>query len=317
MNGQWHANEDTGRGRVLVVDDNRMNRSLLEQELQDEGFEVRCAASGTEGIEVARAWRPEVILLDIQMPEVDGVETCRRIKSDPEIAAIPILFLTAHRTNEARVVEALRAGGNDFVSKPCAVPILVARVSCQVEIHRARARLERLAMTDELTGVYSRRFLFDSLRKTVKSASRSSIRAVSCLVVDIDHFKHVNDQLGHIEGDLVLTKVANTLASQTRETDVVARFGGEEFVVVLPNTNMNGAEVVGRKIRTAVEELCRPVTVSVGAACIAGLDPERFVTDLDDLIRRLLAAADSAMYDAKQRGRNRVVLSAEPIEPAA
>ena len=313
MIASGHPGGARHRGRVLVVDDNRMNRSLLEEELDDEGFEVRCASSGVEGIELARSWRPEVILLDIQMPEVDGIETCRRLKNEPETALIPVLFLTAHETAESRVVEALGAGGNDFVSKPYTLPILVARVSCQVEIHRSRARLERLAMTDELTGVYSRRFLFDSLRKTVKSTSRTEIKVVSCLVVDIDHFKRVNDELGHIEGDIVLRKVAETLASQTRETDVVARFGGEEFVIVLPNTHLQGAEFVAEKIRAAVEEACRPVTVSVGVASMVGLSPGRHVTDLDDLVRRLLAAADDAMYAAKEAGRNRVAVSAAGV----
>lgn len=299
-------------GRILVVDDRLENRELLAQELEDEDFEVCTAASGPECLEIARDWAPDVILLDINMPGMDGIETCRRLKASPETAASSVLFVTALRTDDTSTVEALSAGGNDFLTKPYSLPILLARVNCQLEISRAHARLRQLAMTDELTGVFSRRFLFDSLRKVVKGASRSTTGGLACLLADVDHFKRVNDRLGHIEGDRVLRNVAQAIRRSTRETDVVARFGGEEFVVVLPHTDAEGARVVAEKVRAVIEAECEPVTISIG---VAAADADAVAaaqrgTGVDALIEHLLRRADTALYEAKSQGRNRTALAA-------
>jgi diguanylate cyclase (GGDEF)-like protein len=298
-------------GRVLVVDDRMENRELLEQELEDEDFEVRTAASGQECLDIARDWLPEVILLDINMPGMDGIEACRRLKSSAETATASVLFVTALRTDDRTTVEALAAGGNDFLTKPYSLPILLARVNCQLEIARAHSRLRRMAMTDELTGVFTRRFLFDSLRKVVKGASRHTSTGLACLLADVDHFKRINDQLGHIEGDRVLRNVAQTIRRSIRETDVVARFGGEEFVVVLPHTDPAGATVVAEKVRGAIEADCAPVTISIGVAYAdAGAVADAYRSaGVDHLIEHLLRRADTAMYAAKHAGRNRVVMA--------
>lgn len=299
-----------GRGKVLVVDDVEANRELLSQDLEDEGFEVTSVASGPECLVAAAAQQPEVILLDIQMAGMDGIETCKRLKDDAATAHIPVLFVTAARSDDAITVAALRAGGNDFLSKPYSPPILVARVSCQITIARAHARLRHQAMTDELTGVYSRRYMLDSLRRTIKSSTRATGH-LACLLADVDHFKRINDTRGHLEGDRVLCQVAAVIAASVRETDLVARFGGEEFVVLLPHTDLEGALTVGEKIRAAVSTACAPVTISIGAAALQSSEVNTVLDreGMDGLVSKMLRAADQAVYAAKAAGRNRVVAS--------
>jgi diguanylate cyclase (GGDEF)-like protein len=294
-----------GRGKVLVVDDVEANRELLSQDLEEEGFEVTSVASGLECLRAAKADPPHVILLDIQMAGMDGIETCRHLKADPSTMHIPVLFVTANRADDETAVRALEAGGNDFLPKPYSPLILVARVTCQITIARAHARLRRLAMTDELTGVYSRRHLFESMRHLVKGRPGGTI---GCLLADVDHFKAINDTHGHIEGDRVLRQIARAMAASVRETDLVARYGGEEFAILLPQTDLAGALAVGESVRAAVAEHCVPVTISIGAAVLddAELTEDLDPTGVDRLITKLLKKADAGTYLAKSAGRNRV-----------
>ena len=297
-----------GRGKVLVVDDLLTNRELLRQGLEEEGFEVVLASSGPECLTFAAADHPDVILLDIRMAGMDGIETCRRLKDDVATAHIPVLFLTAERSNDEVTVAALRAGGNDFLTKPYSHPILIARVNCQIAIARAQAQLRHQVISDELTGVYSRRFIMDALRRTIKGLSRTGGH-FGCLLADVDHFKVINDTRGHLEGDRVLRHIARVIADHVRETDLVARYGGEEFVVLLPYTDLDGAMIVGDKVRAAVAELCAPVTISIGAVSLSS-EAVDMVLDRDGiegLISKLLKRADQAVYAAKDAGRNRVV----------
>jgi len=307
----------TGQGRVLVVDDVLVNRELLRQALGDEGFDVLLAASGPECLTIAAADHPDVILLDIRMAGMDGIETCRRLKDDAATAHVPVLFLTAQHADDEVTVAALRAGGNDFLTKPYSLPILIARVRCQIAIARAHAQLRHQAISDELTGVYSRRFMMDALRRTIKGLSRTSGH-LGCLLADIDHFKLINDTRGHLEGDRVLRQVARIVADHVRETDLVARYGGEEFVVLLPYTDLDGALIAAEKIRAVVAAVCAPVTISIGAV---SLDAESLATVLDRdgieaLISSLLKQADDAAYAAKHAGRNRVVGANPGGQPA-
>jgi diguanylate cyclase (GGDEF)-like protein len=300
-------------GTVLVVDDNDWNRDLLRQDLEAEGFEVATCASGAACLATVATQPPDVILLDIQMTGMDGIETCRRLKADPATSHIPVLFVTGHRADDNTAIAALRAGGNDFLTKPYSAPILVARVTCQIAIARAQENLRRLAMTDELTGLYSRRYLFDALRRTIRATTRVAGN-IACLLADVDHFKQINDKRGHLEGDRVLREIGHTIAHSVRETDLVARFGGEEFVVVLPHTDLDGALIAAEKVRGNIAEQCAPVTISVGATALpagtvtAALDEP----SLEELVEKLLRAADRGVYEAKARGRDQVCAYVPP-----
>lgn len=298
------------RGRVLVCDDDAATRRLMQISLSKRDFEVVLAENGLACIDKAATYGPDVVLLDINMPGLDGIETCRKLKASPETSDIPVLFVTGQSQHDDKViVAALDAGGNDFVSKDAPIHVLVARVRSQVAISRAHIKLRRLAMTDDLTGVFSRRFLLDSFRRAVKNTSRGGGPAdLSCLLADIDDFKRINDTLGHIQGDAVLRQVAKTIDRVTRETDVVARFGGEEFVVLMPHTDIDGAVVGAEKIRAAVARECEPVTISIGVAALTNEDTAdiRKPGGVDLLIQSLLRRADKAMYTAKDLGKNRV-----------
>jgi diguanylate cyclase (GGDEF)-like protein len=305
------------RGRVLVVDDDPANRRMLREVLTEQEFEVVLAAGGPQCLELASQAQPEVILLDIRMPGMDGIETCRRLRKSTDTANIPVLFVTGFGDDEPTTVDALSAGGNDILSKDAPTPVLCARLTCQIEISRAQAKLRRIAMTDELTGLFSRRFLFDSLRRAVKGTSRGGPTGIVCLLADVDHFKRINDTHGHMEGDRVLAKIAQTIDGHTRDTDLVARFGGEEFVVLLTNTDLGGASIVAEKIRVAVADTCG-TTISVGGAWLESAPVELLKSkgEVDKLIDRLLQQADVAMYDAKRLGRNLVVMCTQPVTAA-
>lgn len=295
------------RGRVMLVDDDAAQRRLLQLRLEEEGFEVLAEKSGEDCLARVQQLDPDVLLLDINMPGLDGIETCRRVKRLPELHDLPVVFVTGARDDDPTILEALQAGGNDFVSKDASTPVLMTRVRCQVIIGRSQRRLKHIAMTDELTGLFSRRYLFDALRRVVKSVQRASPRGVACLLLDLDHFKTVNDTLGHLEGDEALKKVAAVIRSATRESDICGRFGGEEFVVVLADVDESGARVAAEKIRAAIERQCA-VSVSIGVA-LAGpvtLETLRRERALDDVVQKLVHDADLAMYASKAAGRNRV-----------
>ncbi|MFM7311631.1 MAG: diguanylate cyclase, partial [Cyanobium sp.] len=290
--------------------DDPAHRRLMEITLSDEGIEVLSLRSGEECLAQAADFDPDVILIDIQMPGLDGLETCRRLKLIPELAVVPVVFITGSGDNDRSAVEALEAGANDFISKDAPGPVLIARVRCQITIRRSLRRLRAVAMTDELTGLFTRRFLLEATRRLLKTSTRHGPgHSTACLFCDLDYFKNINDTLGHVAGDEVLRIAARALLNSTRETDVVGRYGGEEFVVVLPETDEKGARVTAEKIRATLERES-PTTVSVGIAmhaplCTDGMPPWH---GIDEAVTQLLEQADTAMYASKAAGRNRVTV---------
>ncbi len=306
------------RGRVLIVDDDDVSRDRLVSQLEEDGFEVITAADGHACLEIASAEQPDVVMLDIHMPAMDGIETCRKLKHSMETAGIPVLFVTDVQEDDALVSEALQAGGNDFLWKGASRTILDARLRSQVAIARSQAKLRMLAMTDELTGVFSRRYLYQSLRRAVKSSTRRGPSGLGVLLIDVDHFKHINDAHGHIAGDRQLKRIARTIDETTRETDVVARFGGEEFVVVVPDTDEDGVRRVAEKIRAEVERRC-PSTISIGGAYAqpSALERAHTADDVEALVARLLREADAAMQRAKALGRNRACFAEADVADSA
>ena len=304
--------------KILVVDDVPVNVQLLDTYLSAEGYEVIAASGGTEAIERAKEHLPDLILLDVMMPEMNGFDACRVLKSTIETKFIPVIMVTA--LNElADKIKGIDSGADEFLSKPFHKLELLARVRSLlrqkelhdelqekvVELERAREDLKQLANTDGLTGLYNYRHFKEQLQQELTRATRYNLN-VSLVIMDIDHFKHYNDRNGHPAGDAVLKKLSALLMTNVRSMDLAVRYGGEEFCLVLVETNKSAAGVAAEKIRKLIEdnsfefEDSQPdgkLTISTGVATF----PEDGTA-----FNELVEAADKRLYMAKQAGRNRV-----------
>jgi diguanylate cyclase (GGDEF)-like protein len=307
--------------KVLLAEDARFARHLLQGALTGWGYEVVLAEDGEQ------AWRalqgadaPSIALLDWMMPGLDGLEVCRKVRQAGREPYTYIILLTG-RDRQQDVVEGLAAGADDYLRKPFDNLELEARIRTGrriVELHgqliTAREALREQATTDPLTGIANRRTILETLGKELERCRRS---AASCALVfvDLDHFKQINDTHGHPVGDEVLRQTAATMRASVRPYDLVGRYGGEEFVVVLPGCDAAGARAAGERLRAAVAaasigvgEARLRVTCSLGIAVgdsAAGWDRDR-----------ILHAADAALYRAKRAGRDRVVVAGEDEQAA-
>lgn len=295
------------RGRVLLVDGHSGRRARLAKQLGDHDLEVVGARDGHDGLARAESDIPDVIIIAVDLPGMGCLELCRMMRRSNETTTIPILLLVDADTSEDCVNECLNVGATDRISQDAPQQVLHARVASQIALSHAQEKLRTMAMTDEQTGVFTRRFLFQALRRSIKATVRATPRGLACLVIDADDFKHVNETRGHIEADALLHTIAGTIDRTTRETDLVGRFGGAEFVVLLQDTDHEGARRAAEKIRAAVEEHC-DTTVSIGGACLhePSIDEVRTPRAVDELISQLLRDADTAKYAAKSLGKNRV-----------
>jgi two-component system, cell cycle response regulator len=300
---------------VLIVDDSATIRAVVRMRLEERGYQVREADNGTAAIEQCLAAPPDVVLLDIEMPGLNGHEVLARLKAEESVKDIPVVFLTDH-ADMAEVLRGLEGGANDYLRKS-AVEELVARVGAaarvkklQDELRLLNLQLDKTSRTDVLTGLFNRRHLEEQLRKSISTGRRRE-EPVGLLLFDLDHFKSVNDTYGHPAGDAVLAEFASRLEAELRAGDIAGRWGGEEFLVILPHTGLVGTVEAGERIRSAVAEepffaADQPigVTVSGGGAAGVGMSDE-------DLVHR----ADNGLYEAKDRGRNCVVVTAETGPP--
>jgi two-component system cell cycle response regulator len=297
---------------VLVVDDDELVREELVALISEAGYDVRAAKSGAEALAVFDKEPCRIVLSDWEMPDMDGVALCRNIRTRRLSSYTYVLMLTVRRTKRD-VVAGLTAGADDYVVKGAPPEELLARLAVGRRItgleHSLRATsLEnrRLAFTDSLTNAYNRRFLMKHLPREYERSRRHQ-HPLAVLVCDLDHFKLVNDGYGHAAGDAVLQEVTRRMTDTLRSSDWVVRAGGEEFVVVLPETDLDGAAVVSEKLRAEVAArpvtsgtLSVPITISVGYSAVATEeDLERYSFD------ELLRTADSRLYEAKLDGRNR------------
>lgn len=300
--------------RLLVVDDDPSMVRLLSRLLTGMA-RIHFATSGEDALLQIRQNPPDLVLLDAEMPGLGGYETCRRIKADPALAHVPVIFVTAH-TDTASETHALTIGAVDFIPKPLNPPVVQARVRTHLALKRQSDELRRLTATDALTGIANRRAFDDGLQLEWRRALRSHA-PLSLLMVDVDYFKRFNDTYGHPAGDACLRAVARVLAGIARRAgDLVARYGGEEFALFLPATNASDAFRLGESLCQSVAALAIPhaasavaaqVTVSVGVATLVlpcdGVEQPRCLAGPE----ALLALADEALYAAKAAGRAQVV----------
>ncbi|NUP13081.1 MAG: diguanylate cyclase [Polyangiaceae bacterium] len=311
------------KGRVLVVDDSAAIRREVVETLEAAGdFETphECA-DGFAALRMMAEYRPDVVLCDLVMPICDGVHFLRLRAAKPELSNVPVLMLTGAADQDTKV-DVLDRGAADYIMKPFHRGELLARVrvhfrlrSLHEELEAANARLEELSCTDGLTGLFNRRHLDRLLDVEVSRHVRYGT-ALTIMLVDIDHFKGVNDTYGHLVGDAVLREVSQTLKQMTRKADVVCRYGGEEICILLSNTPMAGATILAERLRAAIEALeitsvmriSVKVTASIGIAAADGIGK-------GCTAEALLANADRALYRAKSEGRNRVI--AAPADEAS
>lgn len=278
-------------------------REHLAEGLRQTGFDVAWVESPQELAARVRMYRPSLVFV-----EAESFEACRSLRADAALGDLAVLCFLRAGSEPELADRALEAGANDVLAEPYTLPVLAARVRGQIAVCEAN-RLREKVIRDELTGVFSRRYLFESMRQHVAQFSRPGPPVLSCLMVDVDHFKAVNDRYGHLEGDRILRRIAETVYTMTRKGDVVARFGGEEFVVVLPSTDADGAVLVAEKLRRAVADECRDegVTISIGVAWYTTPEGEYVrLLSSDEAMDSLLRKADEALYRAKREGRNRV-----------
>lgn len=291
--------------KLLIVDDASINIQLLNEALKND-CRIFFATNGRDALKIAATSLPDLILLDVMMPDMDGYEVCRKLKADPVLRAIPVIFITAMSQMEDETA-GLELGAVDYITKPFHPSVVRLRVRNHLELKRQRDLLARLSFIDGLTGLANRRGFDEYYEREWRRAHRNGT-AISLIMIDIDQFKQFNDTYGHLEGDICLKKVARLLEETLeRPADFIARYGGEEFVCVLPETELPGTLVIAEKLRRAVEDEKIPhqsstvapqVTISLGVACdtpSTEIEPEE-----------LLCRADRLLYQAKLAGRNRV-----------
>jgi two-component system cell cycle response regulator len=300
---------DSKSRKVLVVDDDDMNRTLVAKALEFDGYQVRQAESGLAGLQVINDWKPHLVLLDVNMPGLNGLETLAKLRVRDEY--VSVIFVSANSRTED-VIRGLDAGADDYICKPFQVLELLSRVRSQLRIkdlndnlQKANARLKELVDIDDLTGLFNMRSLYKRLDFELDRARRYG-RSVAVIMMDLDRFKRVNDQHDHLFGSFVLTQVGKMIRDNIRKVDFAARYGGDEFLVVLTEINLEGATTFANRLRQRIadttfknEYFSMDLTASLGLALV---NPNEEEVDARAMVRY----ADRALYNAKENGRNRV-----------
>jgi len=290
---------------ILIVDDNMTNLDILI-ELLDATYDLIPAIDGEFALEVANDDKPDLILLDIMMPVMDGFEVCKKLKENENTKDIPIIFITSD-ANEDSIEKAYKIGGTDYVTKPFRPRELLSRVEKELKLQDMMKELKLLASTDPMTKLYNRRY-FINISESLLDLAKRNKSETSIIMLDIDRFKNINDTYGHKVGDNVIINLASSLQKLIRKSDVICRWGGEEFIILLADTKVDNTLIIAEKIRIEIENSVISLdnnkelkfTASMGVSMI---DTENDV-NIDDSINR----ADKALYEAKEDGRNKVVL---------
>jgi len=294
---------------ILIVDDIETNLRILNGLLSKE-YNVILSLDSTVVMDLIEEHKPDLIILDIMMPKCNGYELCEKLKSDPTTKDIPVMFITV-RTDEDSLEKAYNAGGIDFISKPFKPKELLMRVSTQLKLKRliedlksSKKQLRSLASTDSLTGLYNRRYSIDISNQMLKQSRREN-HELSVLMLDLDDFKAINDKYGHMGGDKVLIDVASAIKKLVKDIGIACRYGGEEFVVVLPSMDISQATRLAKSINESIKKLYIdfenkkiPITVSIGVSSV--------YIDKEETIDKALTRADKALYRVKNSGKDRV-----------
>jgi diguanylate cyclase (GGDEF)-like protein len=295
----------TEKACILIVDDNSENIRLLGTLLSLQNYRIVAAQNGKQALKALETVEPDLVLLDIMMPVMDGYETCQLIKSDPKNEDLSVIFLTA-KTECKDVLKGFELGAVDYITKPFDVPVLLARVKTHVKLHQYYKRLQNQAFLDGLTQVPNR-LRFEQVLQNEWQRSLRTQTFLAVIMLDIDFFKQINDDYGHLVGDEVLKKIAFTIDNQAKRAgDFVGRYGGEEFVVILPHTALKNALDLAETIRKTIADLMIPnagtplkhVTVSLGVAAT--------IPQAEESAKAVVDQADKQLYIAKHNGRNQV-----------
>lgn len=287
---------------VMIVDDTRPNVIVLQRALTNTGYNISVAFDGESALDLIPKLKPDLILLDVMMPGMNGFEVCKRLKEDPEVSDIPVIFITAMGMPKD-VLTGFEAGAVDYITKPFNLQEVCVRVKTHLTLSAAIKKLVQDSETDSLTGLLNRRTLLKKMENEAMRFKRNQ-KPFSLLFADIDFFKKINDTYGHAAGDDILINISNLLNTETREVDQVGRWGGEEFLLLLPETNIEGAVLHGNKIRELIsakpiiydgQEI--PITMSFGVS--------EYTEDIN--IEKTIDQADQRLYIAKNSGRNKVV----------
>jgi len=289
--------------KILVVDDNLNNIRLLTDILEDENFTVYTADNGAAVLAMVHKLKPDVILLDIMMPGLDGFEVCKLLKNDFDIKDIPVIMVTA-KTEGIDIKKSLEMGAFDYIKKPIDEIEVIARVQSAIRFKQTQDKLKEMAMKDGLTGLYNHALLIELFEKEIDKQQRNN-GSISFAMIDIDDFKKINDTYGHISGDTVLKELSNILMSSVRGGDIVGRYGGEEFSIVFPGIDEQNAFQLCERIRKEVEDFNFEIGIETVKITISiGIN----FNELKGIInkREIIQKADEALYRAKHNGRNRV-----------
>ncbi|MBU0755583.1 MAG: diguanylate cyclase [Planctomycetes bacterium] len=301
------------KAKILVVDDEKIVRIRLGRALSAEGYEVDLVPSGAKALQALSKTTYDLILSDMVMEDMDGVELLRKVH--PSYPETIFMIITGHGSL-ATAIETMRLGAFDYLLKPCDDSELIFRIQrglkerrLLIKVKEQQKKLEQLAITDSLTGLYARSYLMEALDREFKHFLRYKV-SLSFIMIDLDYFKKINDELGHQAGDEVLKSVARTIRSTIRDADIIGRYGGEEFGIILPKTGWKGAQRTATRLLQGVRALSsekgfsnkipHQVTVSVGIASC----PHRKIKSP----AQLLQAADTALYEAKRAGRDRLAM---------
>jgi diguanylate cyclase (GGDEF)-like protein len=298
---------------VLAIDDSTDVLALLGVRLKPEGIHLETATSYDEGLAKAMNLQPDLILLDVDMPEHSGLDLCRRLKAEGATAAIPVIFLTGSSDVETKV-HGFDLGAVDYVTKPFHPAELRARVRAALRMKRAQDLLTHKAQIDALTGLRNRSYLDERLAVELLQCVHLQ-RPLSLVLLDLDHFKALNDGYGHPFGDLVLQRIGDTLTRTLRPCDAACRYGGEELALILPNTSLDDAALIAERVRVQIRSLGlaprgQPLVVTASFGVAEAL--EVMSRGPDTSARALIQAADQALYRAKREGRDCVRLDGGP-----